>query len=244
LLTAPAAIHLDDDTGRLAVGRVETADGITVELDMLDPGLVANHQHINDVRTQAQELPAHPLHREEVGTLVRRLVHTIDSDGQYRDEDNPANCSSYAAAAFAPALILRKRSQQGLLDIFRTIVGQLAEASGVPDGVLPLIDPDHRPHVETERTDGALVLVDDDPFLPMPLNDVQLRIIRQVDSHAQTLVQGPPGTGKTHTAHYSPDFTMSVVAITVSALGCWSGCGYMVSAPFGGLVFRRARLGW
>ena len=37
-------------------------------------------------------------------------------------------------------------------------------------------------------------------FLPMPVNDVQLRVLRQVDTHAQTLVQGPPGTGKTPAA--------------------------------------------
>lgn len=200
LLTAPASIHLDDDTGHLTVSRIESADAVTVELDMLDPGLVTNHLHINDVRTQARGLTTHPLHRDEVGALVRRLVHTMDADGQYRDEDDPPDSSSKAVAAFAPALILRKRSQQGLVDIFQTIVDQLTDANVVPDGVLPLIDPDHRPQVENERADGALVLVDDDPFLPMPVNDVQLRIIRQVDSHAQTLVQGPPGTGKTHTA--------------------------------------------
>ncbi len=44
------------------------------------------------------------------------------------------------------------------------------------------------------------MLVDDDPFLPMPVNARQFQILRRVDTHAQTLVQGPPGTGKTHTA--------------------------------------------
>ena len=109
-------------------------------------------------------------------------------------------------AAFAPAIILRKRSQRGLVEIFQTIVGQLKESDSVPEGVLPLIDPDHRPQLNArqseggERDDGALVQVDGDAFLPLPVNDVQLRILRQVDLHAQTLVRGPPGTGKTHTA--------------------------------------------
>lgn len=200
LLTAPAAIHLDDDSGRLTVSRVEAVNSVTVELDMLDPGLLTNHRHISDIRREAQELDAHPLHREDVGALVRRLVHAMDPDGQYLDEEDPPDCSPSAVAAFAPALILRKRSQQGLVDIFQTIVDQLTEADTVPDGVLPLVDPNHQPQVDSERTDGALVFVDDEPFLPMPVNDVQLRIIRQTDSHAQTLVQGPPGTGKTHTA--------------------------------------------
>ena len=46
---------------------------------------------------------------------------------------------------------------------------------------------------------ALFVSVDDDIFLPLPVNDAQLRVIRRVDSAAQTLVQGPPGTGKTHT---------------------------------------------
>ena len=42
--------------------------------------------------------------------------------------------------------------------------------------------------------------VDDEMFLPLPVNERQLKILQAVDSRAQTLVQGPPGTGKTHTA--------------------------------------------
>ena len=68
-------------------------------------------------------------------------------------------------------------------------------------GLLPLVDPDFRPTVTGDRAvDGAVVTVDDELFLPLPVNDVQRQILRRVDTCAQTLVQGPPGTGKTHTA--------------------------------------------
>lgn len=200
LLTAPVAIDFDDDSGRLTVRRVESVDASTVELDMLDPGLVTNPQHVNDVRADARVFEDHPLHREAAGALVRRLVHTLDANGEYHHTDEVPGYSSSARAAFAPALILRKRSQQGLVEIFQTIVAQLGDAGHVPDGILPLVDPDHRPEPSSAGTEGALVTVDNDAFLPLPVNDVQLRIIKQVDTAAQTLVQGPPGTGKTHTA--------------------------------------------
>jgi DNA polymerase III delta prime subunit len=205
LLTAPISVHFDDDTGRLSVTTMESSESISVEIDMLDPGLITNPQHVNDVRERARNLVAHPLHRDESGALVRRIVHTLAPDAEYRDVDEIGAGTGRPIAAFAPAIILRKRSQRGLVEIFQTIVGQLKDSDSVPEGVLPLIDPDHRPqlnarHSEGERDEGALVQVDGDPFLPLPLNDVQLRILRQVDSHAQTLVQGPPGTGKTHTA--------------------------------------------
>lgn len=200
LLTAPVDLHFDDDTGRLTVRRVESLDALIVELDMLDPGQVPNPQHVNEVREQARLAQTHPLDRAASGALVRRLVHALDADGEYREDGGAPATSPHALVTFAPAVILRRRSQQGLVDIFGTIAEQLAKAGEVPAGLLPLVDPDHRPAAQPEAADGALVVVDGEPFLPLPVNEVQLRILRHVDTSAQTLVQGPPGTGKTHTA--------------------------------------------
>ncbi|MFL6119733.1 AAA domain-containing protein [Actinophytocola sp.] len=201
LLTAPVGVRFDDDTGRLTVHRVESVATADVELDMLDPGLVPNPRHVDEIRAAARDLDTHPLHRKETGALVRRLVHALDPDGEYRDDDVPPKPQAGAVAAYAPAVILRRRSQQGIVEIFTTIVEQLATEQRVPDGLAPLVDPDHRPRQHTpDSEDGALVEVDGDAFLPLPVNETQLRIVRQVDRQAQTLVQGPPGTGKTHTA--------------------------------------------
>jgi hypothetical protein len=201
LLTAPIGIRFDDDTGRLTVHRVESAATADVELDMLDPGLVPNPGHVNDIRADARDLDTHPLRRKETGALVRRLVHALDPNGEYRDDDAPPPQERTAVAAYAPAVILRRRSQQGIVEIFSTIVDQLTEDGVVPDGLRPLVDPDHQPRQGAAGDDdGALTEVDGDTFLPLPVNDTQLRIVRQVDAQAQTLVQGPPGTGKTHTA--------------------------------------------
>jgi hypothetical protein len=200
LLTSPVGIRFDDDSGKLTVHRVESVAAADVELDMLDPGLVPNPQHVGDIRVLARDLETHPLHRKETAALVRRLVHALDPDGEYRDDDAAPVPGQTAVAAYAPAVILRRRSQQGLVEIFSTIVTQLGEDGVVPDGLAPLVDPDHRPRYQGDAPDGALVDVDGDTFLPLPVNDTQLRIVRQVDAQAQTLVQGPPGTGKTHTA--------------------------------------------
>jgi very-short-patch-repair endonuclease len=199
LFTVPLIIGLDEQTGRLSVRRGEGVEGLKVEVDMLDPGLL-KAKNLSEVRTRALEMPEHPLHRDAAGALARSLVFTMDADGSYDDGDFPAAIAAQAAGAFAPAIILRKRSQQGIVEIFRTIVAQLLATGQVPDGVIPFVDPDHRPQSIPDGQPGASVLVDDDLFLPLPVNDVQRRIIQHVDRHAQTLVQGPPGTGKTHTA--------------------------------------------
>ncbi|MGH3710730.1 MAG: AAA domain-containing protein, partial [Pseudonocardiaceae bacterium] len=128
------------------------------------------------------------------------IVHALSPDAEYQDTDARPTVVEHPVAAFAPALILRKRARKGFVEIFRTIIDQLSSGQPVPAGVLPLVDPEHVPVVDSEPGDGAVVMVDEDLFLPMPVNDRQLQILRRVDTHAQTLVQGPPGTGKTHTA--------------------------------------------
>ncbi|MFC5260918.1 AAA domain-containing protein [Kribbella qitaiheensis] len=200
LFTAAAAINLDADSGRLTVVREPAIDTVTVELDMLDPHLITNPQRINELKSEARGFESHLLDRDEIGILARRFVHTLDAGGEYFDTDTAPECRADAVAAYAPALILRKRSQQGLVEIFQTIVAQLAESDEVPSGLLPLIDPDHVPAALSDSAEGGMVSIDDEVFLPLPVNDIQLKIIRKVDTSAQTLVQGPPGTGKTHTA--------------------------------------------
>lgn len=200
LFTVPAEIRFDEKSGRLVVQRPESLDPPAMELDMLDPGLIVNPSAVNDIRERANEFEHHPFAREDAGSLVQRLVHVLDAQGEYFDQDKTLASIAHPRAAFAPALILRKRSQQGLVAVFQAIIGQLQEVGEVPDGLLPLVDPDRQPSAECDTTPGGIVDVDNEPFLPLPVNEAQLQIIRKVDSSAQVLVQGPPGTGKTHTA--------------------------------------------
>jgi len=199
LVTVPAVVNFDDSTGQLTVHQTGTTDGLTVEVDMIDPGLVANGQHVTQLTNEAAELTVAVLDRSTVGDLLRRLVHALDSDAAYIDEDEQQKPSTHAVAAFAPAIILRRRSRQGIVDILGSIAHQIEDSGLVPDGLLPLVDPDHRPAGERSPEPGALIELDTDPFLPLPVNERQLRVLTQVDAKAQTLVQGPPGTGKTHT---------------------------------------------
>jgi transcription elongation GreA/GreB family factor/very-short-patch-repair endonuclease len=200
MLVRPATIEFDEESGELSVIAETSLDGISVELDMMDPQRLRDADRINAVKSEAREYVASPLNRVEAGRLARRLVHTLDPNGRYEDALERPGPSHDAFCTFAPALILRKRSQQGLVQIYRTIVDQLREAGVVPDGILPLVDPDHLPTSSHDSTPGAMIQIDNELFLPLPVNDRQLDVIRSVDANAQTVVQGPPGTGKTHTA--------------------------------------------
>lgn len=199
--TAPIAIDFDENSGRLTVTQVTAPDAVTIELDMLDPALISSPAKIDEIKEAAAEYDGHLLDQPAIGEICRRLIHRLDADAEYDEDAVQAPSGTNPRGAFAPALILRRRTNRGLVQIYEQIVAQIRKAGEVPAGVLPLIDPDRQPEsTYAGDTPGAVVTVDEEDFLPLPVNDRQRQIIERVDSRAQTVVQGPPGTGKTHTA--------------------------------------------
>lgn len=200
LLTQTVELDFDDETGVITL-TAGTDTAFTVELDMLDHERWPEASRVHQIREMADQYDQHPLHRDHAGDLARRLIHNIDPNGRYDPADQPSDPGRDAVCTFAPALILRKRTQRGLLDIFDTIGKQLAERGHVPDGIQILLDPDRAPQVPAYDTSrGAWIEDGDDVYLPLPVNNKQRDVISRVDRRALTLVQGPPGTGKTHTA--------------------------------------------
>lgn len=200
LLTTPVAIDLDPLTGRLQVNAVEGPDPLRLELDMLDSDRT-NSRHIGEVRESTRTYEDHPLDQKAIGDLLQRIAYSLDPEASYDETEEPTRGTpTTAQVTLAPAVVLRHRGRQSLVHLLEKIREQLIASQVVPSGILPLVDPDHRPPVEVDPTPGALVAVDDETYLPLPVNQQQLQILHKVDRHAQTLVQGPPGTGKTHTA--------------------------------------------
>jgi AAA domain len=197
--TAQIAITFDESSGTLSVRQVPSPQSVVIELDMLDPSLVSSPAAIDEIREAAGEYSAHVLDTAAIGEICRRLIFRLDPDAVFEDVLE-APTSTEPKGAFAPALILRRRTNRGLVQIYQQIVAQILESNEVPSGVLPLIDPDRQPESQRSDTPGAVVTIDEEDFLPLPVNEQQRRIIDRVDAVAQTVVQGPPGTGKTHTA--------------------------------------------
>ncbi|MCE3552993.1 hypothetical protein LWC33_16200 [Pseudonocardia sp. RS11V-5] len=197
LLTTAARIDFDEDSGRLTVLVDDSVEGSVLELDMLDPGLIGQPKLVNELRDRARESDAHPMDRDRMGELGRTLTHQLAADARFLDTDDPTTPGASPVTSFAPALLLRRRLQKGLLEIFRRIVEQLREAGEVPDGIRPLVDADHEPAgtADGEHAGGAVVRVDDDPFLPLPVNDRQLQILRRVAS-GQHRADPHPGSAR------------------------------------------------
>ena len=112
--------------------------------------------------------------------------------------------------SFAPALILRKRLQTGMVRIYEKLIQNLEDDEGeVPRGWGELTDDDwgdgggkpsgHHGHDGHDGTHSGSTPSPSEAYFPLPANREQRRIVNAIDRNQGVLVQGPPGTGKSHT---------------------------------------------
>lgn len=200
VFTVPVDIKIDERSGQLEVQADGSLIGLRAELDMLEPQVIPLREVPAETERRAQSYSSHAMNREAAAQLAIPLVNALDGHGRYLDELDIVPPTERPTLSWSPALILRPRPKGGLAQAFALIAQQIDEAGAVPAGLRPLLDPDQPPMTQPDPSPGALLTVDTEVFSPLPLNDVQRRILEQVDKNAQTLVQGPPGTGKTHTA--------------------------------------------
>lgn len=191
LVVVPAEVTFDQRTGRLSVLPAADADP-RIELDMLDPQHRPRPELLDGLDDELNEALAGFLDESAIGPILRRIANVLDPSSHYLDALAKPDVGDAPQVAFAPALIMRRRSSADQVRIFDTILESLATSSDVPAGIRQLVDEDAGTHTET--------LADEPVFhLPLPANDEQLEIVRRVATRPFTIVQGPPGTGKTHT---------------------------------------------
>ncbi|MGS2809944.1 AAA domain-containing protein [Nocardia sp. MW-W600-9] len=199
-LTMPVKFEFDTESGTLTA-RLDLDTGrSTMEFsDFLDPGEIIDPALLRTVEREFLD-GVDPFDRDAIAALMRRLLHSLGPDSDFRDEMMPAAATSDPVGYYAPALIVRSRGKRGLTRVLDTIADRIHDQRRVPAGLRNLVDPAYTATAELPSDNGAMVHDGPDTFLPLPLNAVQLAILQHVDCHAHTIVQGPPGTGKTHTA--------------------------------------------
>jgi very-short-patch-repair endonuclease len=100
----------------------------------------------------------------------------------------------------APALLVRKRTEKSMVQIFREIANQLQEGAAIPVGVEKLVAiRDDRGAVTNGDTRGETAQEEGELYFPLLANEAQREIAKLLDSRRGVLVEGPPGTGKSHT---------------------------------------------
>jgi len=170
-----------------------------LEQDMLDPHDRPAPDHQNALENELKELGDLIWEREKLESVLRGYVNALSSEGQYSgDIKRPDRISEKPVLTFAPAVILRKRTERSLLLVFQEIIKQLKDGADIPLGIRRIIQiaDDGRPADAGEHSGDTLP---ETIYFPLPANDEQKRIAELLEHRQGILVQGPPGTGKSHT---------------------------------------------
>ena len=171
LITAPAEISVDPDTGLIEVRPSETEGRNRFELDMLDPADRGPAQVIQDLSQEVENLDPLAL-GSEAGRILTRWLNQAHAHGHFDIGLDPPQHSDQLKLALAPALILRRRGQRTLTELLGNIADSIRDSGELTENVFALVSTGDRPH-----SSGELRFSDPEVYFPLPANDEQRRIV-------------------------------------------------------------------
>jgi very-short-patch-repair endonuclease len=157
------------------------------------------------LRAETERVAPHPLSEEAASLLTRWSALAIDRPVRFETMWHPSGAvtDEVAEVTVSPAIILRERDRNGLVEYYDRIA---AELSGV-DATSPLglsqllfpLEPEERLKWPSASARRPVAELSEDPLFPKPTNPAQRAVLDQLRTDTAVVVQGPPGTGKTHT---------------------------------------------
>lgn len=203
LIAAQVALEFDPAGGVFTLRPGSDGAKLALEVDMLDPTEQPTIAQMDVVRSDLLKTDDDPWDFEAIDRALKGFAQAIKEDGTYEQVAyEPASIDRIPRIAFAPALLLRRRTSRGLLLAFEAIIEQLQKGEEIPPGVKRLT----KAAAGEPQGDGTPQLPGNLPvptktriYFPLPANEDQRQIVERLEGRHGVLVQGPPGTGKSHT---------------------------------------------
>ena len=206
VVAASVELIFDPDKGVIRIKPPEEGAQLRIEDEMLDAHLRPDRAHYETVIEQLAEI-GDEIWEEQMQTALRAWAQALSADGQWSPEIKaPPRDVPGPAVSFAPALILRKRRQMGMLRVYEALIDQLSgDSPEIPNGWGGLVKDGGFSSGDAGETDPESLPGDravypaSHVYFPLPTNREQRQIVEALDRQRGVLVQGPPGTGKSHT---------------------------------------------
>lgn len=203
LISAQVTLDFDPAGGMFTLRPASDGARLALEVDMLDPGEQPSVPQQEVVTADLAYASDDPWDFQAIDKALRGFTQAISEDGTYDPTAYaPSGIERVPQTAFAPALLLRRRTSKGLLLAFEEVIKQLEAGETIPPGVERLTkaatnegpgsEPPRLPEISLSRTNTRV-------YFPLPANEDQRQIVERLNDRHGVLVQGPPGTGKSHT---------------------------------------------
>lgn len=193
MITAPAELIVDDDTGVVDLRPSDAEGRNRFEVDMLE---LPDRGPVETLRQLTEEIEdCDPLALGDVAfDALRRWMNRAHATGRVNDSLAAVPMAQEPVVTLAPAIILRRRGQRTLSTLLNGIAEQITETGSLPEGVTRLITTE-----ESDGSGGSIGFDDPEIYFPLPSNEEQAAILGRMKRRRGVVVQGPPGTGKSHT---------------------------------------------
>ncbi len=204
IMVGQATLSFDANTGTIAVRPGSEGVKLALETDMLEPIERPPIEEQLRIEEIIQGTAESPWERLLIEPVLRGWVHPLDAQACYNDNLEPlADARPTPQMAFAPCLILRKRTARSLVRSFSAIIDKFKDGGEIPFEVQRLCQIiDDRPGGGAEEGPDSIDTIrrpiDSEVYFSLPANEEQFQIVERLDSRQGVLVQGPPGTGKSH----------------------------------------------
>jgi very-short-patch-repair endonuclease len=149
---------------------------------------------IAGLREELEQGNFHPVGEEDTNGFLKRLVHTLSSEGQYEEEPVDGE-KDYPRLVREPTLYLRQRVL-GFATAIEGVLDRIEENEPPPR---PLQDVAGVQQASGDGEQEEKASEAPELLLSKPANKEQRRVAERLERHGAVVVQGPPGTGKTHT---------------------------------------------
>ncbi len=214
LLTQAIEISLDEKS--MAIELRPRATDTQVEFDAITAchveGAIEAEKAVIEHLNKHKDRPVTPFDPGSYSDALKLIAANLDSEGIYKEvllKGEPVpTASEHLVVTNAWVLFSRPRTVNFLFEDLKRLGEKLNDGCAIPDGPMALVsEPSDEPlrfeavsfRGISSRGDTEGTHKPQDLFFPLPYNEEQVTIVKNLTHSAGVAVQGPPGTGKTHT---------------------------------------------
>lgn len=207
ILTAQTEIIFNPESGTITICAGSDGARLQFETDMIDPSEQPSANIQLELEQQLENIGDDIWNLDSIQQIIRSWINSLNPEAEYTNEVYPFQKEiiiDHPVARFAPALILRKKTNKGILRYLNQILANLQENEDIPPHIqayLTIEDTSlkHKSESEIPGDNNQPTTFETETYFPLPYNNEQFRIVKEISNRQGILVQGPPGTGKSHT---------------------------------------------
>jgi len=209
ILSAQTELSFEANKGTIVIRANSEGTKLQFEDEMLDPTERPDVRLQLQLEEQLKEISNEIWDTSLIHPVLRSWINGFNPKSVYEESLIPPpsdDIKSSPEASFAPAIVLRKRTNRGIMKFIERIIEQLQNTGHVPFSIRGLL------YIEDSSQKKRDQLKEDEPrshpttfnapkeiYFPLSVNEEQERVIKELNTKNGILVQGPPGTGKSHT---------------------------------------------